>query len=230
MDIPLAAKFGQSKIAYFTIATLYARAKQQPNSKRQLLILTWLNHSKNWIHTHTRNDYATRNRFFTFLFEKNVQQLFSKRDCHQFLEWNEFFPSFIWCPLSVFIYILLPKTDFFPPMWSHFIFVWIKMNMMMIKRERSLNTQNSISHHHHLYYIMCIRATAEDLCDDDKSNSSREEKNKKTSLHRPQMCCDIDITFYFLHRFFFNFMLLFVLCRGLCFAVRRTCGLKENWW
>lgn len=228
MDIPLAAKFRQSKIAYFTIATLYARAKQQPNSKRQLLILTWLNHSKNWIHTHTRNDYATRNRFFTFLFEKNVQQLFSKRDCHQFFGMKWVF-SVVHLVPAVCIYIYFAsKNWFFPPMWSHFIFVWIKMNMMMIKRERSLNTQNSISHHHHLYYIMCIRATAEDLCDDDKSNSSREEKNKKTSLHRPQMSCDI--TFYFLHRFFFNFMLLFVLCRGLCFAVRRTCGLKENWW
>lgn len=118
MDIPLAAKFRQSKIAYFTIATLYARAKQQPNSSQTASVSFWYwrgltTQRIGYTHTHAMI-MRLETGFLRFHLKKMFNSYFRRETVINFLEWNEFFPSFIWCPLSVFIYILLPKTDFFP--------------------------------------------------------------------------------------------------------------------
>lgn len=118
MDIPLAAKFGQSKIAYFTIATLYARAKQQPNSKRQLLILTWLNHSKNWIHTHTHTHTQwlcdSKPVFYVFIWKKCSTVIFEERLSSIFgMKWV-FSVVHLVPPVCIYIYFA-SKNWFFSP-------------------------------------------------------------------------------------------------------------------
>lgn len=68
-------------------------------------------------HTHTHTMIMRLETGFLrfYLRKKYVQQLFSKRDCHQF--WNEmcFFRHSFGVPcLYLYINTLFPKTDFFP--------------------------------------------------------------------------------------------------------------------